>query len=293
MKRNLILAITLLGTSMAHAQVPNSSFEELNGFNNISQWGKTLLLSVIIDSSGGEQADSIVFDNQLYFATPDAHTGVQAMEMRNAYNFTSNQGIAGGAILTPDEGYSINFLSLVEVAPIQPAVLNFYYQYYPVGSDSAQAVLNVYDADGLQLGGSVVNIGGTHSAYELSSTPIDYTQPGTVHFIAMSFSTSIPGGDLHYGTRFIVDDVSLDGSLGLAEQALAANVGLYPNPATDQFSIQSDEPVEAIALLTTSGQQVPVQSSGNTFDCSQLMRGIYFVTIQTAHATVTRRLTLH
>src|SRR4051812_18007783 len=98
MKRNRTLSAiaVLLTAGTAGAQIPNSGFEVMNTDNHISQWGKDILMAVIIDSNGNTTSDSIVFDNALYFATPEAHSGQQAMEMRNGWNYSSGQGIAGG-----------------------------------------------------------------------------------------------------------------------------------------------------------------------------------------------------
>jgi hypothetical protein len=205
MKRNRI-GSTLAGlllTVTAGAQIPNSGFETLTVDDKISQWGKTFLMMVIIDSNGNSISDSIVMDNAWYFATPEAHSGQWAMEMRNAYNYNSGDQFAGGAFLSADESYSNGFMQLVEIAPVQPPErLTFWYQFIPAGPDTATAVLALYDVDGIQIGEANVRIGQTTNGYTLADVPVAYTQLSAVHYITMAFSTNVPYGPATFGTRF-------------------------------------------------------------------------------------------
>jgi hypothetical protein len=88
------------------AQIPNSGFEQLNADGTVRNWGGVYLLPMYIDSSGNSFVDSIVFDNYFYFHTNDAHWGNSAIEMRNAWDYTTNQGMAGGVSADTDTVYS-------------------------------------------------------------------------------------------------------------------------------------------------------------------------------------------
>jgi len=268
------------------AQIPNNGFETLNTDNNISQWSKTFLTVIIIDSTGSH-GDSIVFDspnNALYLPTTDAHSGQYALEMRNAFNFTSNSGIAGGAHLSAEESYSIGFEAPIPCSPILPEAFSFYYKYFPLATDSAQAVVNLFDVDGIQVGEALVTLGGTVSNYTFVSTPIVYSDLRPVESFSISFATSSYGNQPTFGTRFMVDDVSFDGSLGLDE--LESSLSVFPNPANSSFEINGLTGNESIGISDLNGRVLESTGEENqTINCSTWSNGIYLLKVSDANGT--------
>lgn len=285
-----LLAFGILGFS-AKAQIPNSGFETLNPENNISQWSKTFLTVIIIDSTGESHGDSIVFDSPnhaLYLPTTDAHSGQYALEMRNAFNFTSNTGIAGGAILSAEESYSIGFEVPVPCTPILPESFSFYYKYFPLATDSAQAVVNLFDVDGIQVGEALVTLGGTVSNYTFVSTPIVYSDLRPVESISISFATSSYGNQPTFGTRFLVDDVSFDGSLGLDE--LENSLSVFPNPANSSFEIDGLTGNESVGISDLNGRVIELNSDENhPINCSTWSNGIYLLKVSNANGTSVKK----
>jgi len=296
MVRNYLLCgiTTMLATLTAQAQVPNAGFEIMDANNNISQWGKAFLMSITIDSNGNSITDSIVFDNAdaLYFPTTDAHSGQQAMEMRNAYNYTAGAAITGGAILSDGEGYAI-FPVPVQIAPVtSPEKLTFWYQFIPAGNDTAEVTLALMDVDGYELGYSTLRIGAPTNGYTLAEMPIEYTQFGEVQYIMLVFSTAIPGTSATMGTRFIVDDVAFEGTLGIAENK-GAGISVSPNPANNLLTISSSVPVEYFFIVNAAGQTIETKSSsGNTIDCSSWQPGIYFLNITASGQTSVQKVVI-
>jgi hypothetical protein len=285
-----LIAFGLLSFSLK-AQIPNSGFETLNPENNISQWSKAFILVIWIDSTGESHGDSIVFDSPnsaLYLPTTDAHSGQYALEMRNAYNFTSNVGVAGGAVLSNEESYNIGFELPVPVSPILPETFSFYYKYFPLASDSAQAVAKMYDSDGIQIGEALLNIGGTVSNYTLANVPITYSELRPVEYIAISFSTSIPGNEPTFGTRFIVDDVSLNGTLGLKE--FEHSVSLFPNPAATQIGLSGLEGDEELSVLNISGEELEFSlNAAGEINCSGWPNGVYLLRVTNAQGSTVQK----
>ncbi len=282
----LTLALSLNAVTL-HAQIPNSGFELLNTTGNLSNWGKTLLLSVVIDTTGNSHSDSIVFDRQLYFATTDAHSGSRAMEMRNAHNYTTGKGYAGGASLSENDsvynGFSTNLVS----TQVQPTGLNFYYKYFPVNGDSAIAQISVYDDSGNPIGEGSLIISGTISNYTLVNIPVAYTTPGTAAFISISFSTfySEDGGisQPSFGTRLLVDDLSLTtttGTGGLTNSRTLTTI--YPNPVTNLLHIQTNSPLALqYNIYNISGQLLRFGNiqpgTCNTITTDDLGNGLYII----------------
>ncbi len=277
MKTKLLFVSTLL-SSAVFGQIPNNGFETITSDNHISQWSKSFLISITIDSTGESTGDSIVFDNpdnQLYRSTTDAHSGQYAMEMTNAYNYTSNTGLTGGAFLASSDFYSSLFPELIPVAPIQPTSFSFYYKFLPAGMDSAQATLTVHSYDGFQIGQATITLGGTVNEYTLADIPIVYDQILPVEYISIGFWNASPGNQPTLGTKFIVDDVTLNGSLGIGETALG-DVSVYPSPASESFTISGDLKNVTITDLNGSHVSFDMASTGKV-ECSNWANGCYFI----------------
>ncbi len=291
MKQKLLLSTALVISFFSQAQVPNGTFETLNTENRISQWAKNYLMSVVIDTTGEVTGDSIVFDNpdnQLYRATTDAHSGVYALEMTNGFNYTTNSGYVGGAFLASSDFYSAIFPEMVYVDPIQPETFSFYYKYFPQATDSAIAVLTLFDSDLNQIGQTSVVLGGTVSDYTLVSLPIQYDVLAPVNAMSITFATATPSNQPTPGTRFIVDDVELSGNLSVEESEM--EFAMFPNPANSAFLINSGSEAE-ISIFTASGTEMEVSfTPEGKVDCSAWANGCYLVKLTNDDKTSTRRI---
>lgn len=58
---------------------------------------------------------------------------------------------------------------------------------------------------------------------------------------------------------------------------------IYPNPAKNNFSIQSNIEIQNIELYNSIGQMVKKFAQRTTYDISDLSKGIYFVRINNAN----------
>jgi hypothetical protein len=299
MKLHLLTAALLMG-STSFAQLPNAGFEQLNASNNTSFWGKNLFLLAWVDSTGEIHSDSVVFDGgNLYFPTTDAHTGTYALEMRNAWNYTQNIGYPGGAFLNPaEEFYSSYEAPINQTTPIQPERFTFWYKYFPVGTDIAYANVMLYNENYEPVGEATFETGDAMTAYTYVDIPITYTQVDPVHYLSVSFLANSPANpnQPNFGTRFLVDDVAFEGTLGINEQQTAA-VTVYPNPATTFVTIVSAEPMLSAHLSDAAGRTVPLTvtnlsagQAGDHIDCSGIAAGSYLLQIETASGTTAKPL---
>lgn len=292
MKRLFTLTAFGILAFSVNAQIPNSGFETLNADNNISQWSKAFLTVIWIDSTGESHGDSIVFDspnNALYLPSTDAHSGQYALEMRNAFNVTSGIGITGGAILSDEEGYSVGFELPVPVSPILPESFSFYYKYFPMASDSAQAIAKLFDVDGFQIGEATITLGGTVSSYNFASAPIVYSELRPVENISISFATATMNNLPTFGTRFLVDDVSFDGSLGLNE--LEQSLSIYPNPANTSFVMEGLTGEETLSVFNLMGEALDLNDSGaEKIDCSNWTNGVYLIRISNSIDSIIKKI---
>ena|SRR6218665_2336717 len=295
MKQKLLLSTTALVISFfSQAQVPNGTFELLTSDNHVSQWVKNFLISISIDSTGEFHSDSIVFDhsdNQLYRATTDAHTGAYALEMTNAYNYTTNSGMTGGAFLASSDFYSAISPEVVYMDPIQPETFSFYYKYFPQATDSALAVLTLFDIDGIQISETKVSLGGTVSDYTLVSLPIQYDMDVPAHAMSITFATAQAGHQPTPGTKFIVDDVELSGNLGINEESL--ELSLYPNPANSTFQLNEMVDSGQVELYDLEGKHIKTLNQfENCFNVSGIQNGSYIINYSTNSLLKSARLSI-
>lgn len=77
--------------------------------------------------------------------------------------------------------------------------------------------------------------------------------------------------------------------LGLDDIGLS--IGLYPNPASDQFHIESTEPIDRIKLYDVAGQLVLETTRGDQpIELGSLPSGLYFVRVETGSNRATQKL---
>jgi Secretion system C-terminal sorting domain len=110
---------------------------------------------------------------------------------------------------------------------------------------------------------------------------------------------------IYYNTGFAWANTSFSGSLlmrpvfdvcetsvvSVAEEVEVTNeVKLFPNPATDNVTIESNEQIEQISVFDISGKHLVGFSKTNNFNVRELATGIYLVHISTKAGSTTHRL---
>jgi hypothetical protein len=295
------MAVLVMTTFMAKAQVPNGGFEILNSNNNTAFWGEVHLINIWLDSSGAH-TDSILYDDpghRLYFPTTDAYQGTYALELRNAFNYTTGYPMMGNAKLSADSNdYSAfggNFIPVVQ----HPLDLSFYYKFFPAGPDTATASISVYDSNGVEIGNLLIEIADPASSYTYVSQHINYSLPGTAAYISMEFNNAKPGNPVTFGTRFQIDEVNLQ-AVGLKEKKdPAEKLRCFPVPVTDVLHIQSDGlqgPLQG-HIVDVSGNVVLQFDEGYTYSAgvnvTSLAPGIYFIEIQSPHGLIKKEFVRH
>jgi hypothetical protein len=293
MKTILLSAASFICLSVcSQVKVPNHGFESLNANGTIKNWGKVTLLPVTMDSSGNP-VDSFVFDSAFYFAVKGGAMGENALEMRNAFNYGTNQGFAGGANLSNnDTDYSGFGTNLVPV-PRHIDNLNFVYKFFPVNNDSAVARMDAFDSNANLIGHLEIILSGTVSNFRPAYSGLTFTGSGPVAFVSISFSTFYSKVPLlrqpSFGTRLVVDEVTLINMVDIREQENAGRVKVYPNPASGHFSVSGITHIQSIQVFDAGGKELnSVTEDFSGIDVSALTPGIYFVKINTAEGVVMR-----
>lgn len=70
----------------------------------------------------------------------------------------------------------------------------------------------------------------------------------------------------------------------------ASKINLYPNPATDNFNIQSNDTVNSISVYSLNGQLVKSFAQSASYDISDLAPGLYSVRINSISGSKTIKL---
>ena len=282
----LLFFALLFSNKQVSAQIPNGNFETLNWDGTLSNWGNVYLMSVSIDSLGNTLMDSIVWDGPYYSKTADANTGNFAMEMRNAYNYTTNHGIAGSVSADTDSVYTawgaLEFVSI----QIQPTDFSFYYKYNSVADDSGIARLTVYDYMMNPAGNAEVIFSGISSVYTYTSVPITFTSPDPVAYYSLNFSTKFSLADMptepHLGTSLIIDDVQLSSTTGIgSNNLLESSYSLFPNPSKENLNISSKNAEEInYCIYNMLGKKIlegKILPGTQSISTGQFSNGVYAI----------------
>jgi hypothetical protein len=275
-------------TSNAASQIPNASFEETNFDGSLRNWGNVYLSDVWIDSTGEVHGDSTYLDFAYYFQTDDAYNGAWAAEMRNSYNDTLSEGIAGAITADIDSVYSAwgSFETIPLEAP--PSALGFFYKHASVDGDSASAEITVYDSLGNEIGFGRSIIANSTLAYFHTLAQIEYTStemPASAMIKFSNFYTLAPGiRQPALGSRFVVDDVQLYNITGfdfLSRKQL--DVMAYPNPTSERVSIRRNTANKALmkihALNGHLVKQQVIQGELVDISLSDLCDGAYVIEV--------------
>lgn len=277
----------------ANAQIPNNGFEMMNSDGSIANWTNNIFVSIGIDLNG--QVDSLVIDSAFYFPTTDAHSGNFAMEMRNGYNFTTGTAYGGNArASTNDSGYGLFFPTLLPVQG-RPASFSFYYKYFPVAGEFGLGSLNVFDSNGVQVGNADFAAINTTSGYTLASVSVNYTDTAMPAFFMIQFSTCIPGQTPALGTRFLVDDVSINATTGIKETEKEDKVTMicYPTLVQDELSLSFNgihKQGSATIIITDAAGRIVLKEQAFihedkilNINVLSLSPGSYFIQLATEH----------
>jgi Secretion system C-terminal sorting domain len=299
----LKMLLVFVSVSNMNAQIINGSFENLRDNFFVSNWGKNYIYNVGINPVTGEStSDEILFSGYMpsicYSNFGNCHSGQYAMEMANAFNATQNQMIVGGAVLFEDEtqigppggNYNIN----TSFVPFNASLFNsyygynlgFYYKFYPLGSDIAEATLELFDSELNSVGKVAVPISGVSADFDYVYAPVNLTSTNTPTFMSLSFTMAKEGSTPTFGSTLIVDDVFINNmTLGTVMNQVS-QFSIYPTVAQNEINIHKGNKVANgkydFNIVNAEGKIVQKASLNLTendakIDVSQLSSGMYIV----------------
>ncbi len=109
----------------------------------------------------------------------------------------------------------------------------------------------------------------------------DYYSYGTYHLNVTGTSADVM---LQPGQYQIFTDVPIENLLvtGIEAEDVRSGIAVFPNPATEAISVELDEPLLHVNILSTDGKVFPCPSLGdNRYDVSALRAGFYILRVQT------------
>ena len=295
MKKNyFILSLLWVVPFFTNAQVVNGNFENVKPNFLPSNWGMNFTQEITIDTQTGETFNDQIqytwcFPSMVYAST-EAKDGQYAMEVSNAYNWTTDKLIPGSATIFNDpEQDSPGWNPGVPVNPGTSVILlGFDYKFLPAGNDIAEAKLEVFDTDGNALGRASLDISGTHTVYEYVYTPINIINSGTPAFMYISFNMAKAGSTPTFGTRLIVDNVIVNFSSLITDENQQQKTKVWPTIADSEINVIPIGFSESVSykIINAEGRVVKQatvnQSSEYTYsmNVSDLSSGMYFLNIQ-------------
>lgn len=291
MKKLRLLFGLFLSSLVINAQVPNPGFENINPNGSIKNWGDLILMAFAIDSNG-VPLDTFILDQAFYFSSNDAHSGSKALEMRNGYWTVSGDKIAGRAKLSANDTDYTFFSSPVGIGQV-PQNFSFYYKFLPANNDTAYAWLRLTDSSSNIVAEAEIFISGNHPVYSLISTPIIYsgTIASTPAFMEMGFTTAKPYSEANYGTRLVIDDVSLSYiTTGMDKESFSNSIQSFPNPAEKYLILKTGTDLNtynlSISITDIEGRQIKnfnyrPEKNSIKVDIEPLPSGVYFLKLET------------
>ncbi len=228
----LLIAIFFLGARV-QAQIINPGFETLNPDGTPAYWLPLSLFIVFpLDTACTGQGS---YDS-LRFVTTDAHGGNYAFEM-NVH--TQCDTLATGGNIRPTRYIADSgFMDMRVPFTGRPAAITFYYKFTSVMGDYAYAeVLTENDTNTVAHG--IWKTYASANTWTLASIPLSYSGTDNPAYLTMSFRI---GSDsiMHYGTRFLLDDMNDGGTTAVADLHQTAGINCYPVPATHLLTVQAD-----------------------------------------------------
>jgi len=276
MKKLIFLFIALISLSQVRAQILNPGFEDKDQNGSVANWSSNYVVMPVDSSCSWIGLDSI------YFATTDAHSGNYAFETRVATYCTD-------AYTQKIQSHRFDVDTFADQGMLfseRPAAFTFYYKLFPVGNDKACFSLSMNDSNGVPVANGTVTLStAAHSWTQVTVVP-HYSNSNTPAIINMSFQL-LPGDSVvHYGSRFLIDDISFSGGTGISGTGTARSNELYPNPATDHINIQLPAGTgKTLTIYNNLGQQVLqkiLTAQFNKVDISMLAAGFYHYSLSTA-----------
>ena len=263
----LAVAFLFLLLQPAFGQNLNLGFETWFTDGSPRNWG-----SVYIFLS----TDSVVYDQQFYNQSSDAHSGSSALELRNAWNVSQNKGVEGRVSLDYDSVYTAYTRQEFNPITTVPTGFRFWYKYAPISGDTGLAELMILDQYLNRIGGARILLTAQTNYTEVFQ-PVEMESDSTPYFMTVYFSTFTSQNENkqpQLGTRLLLDDVEVTGLTSIAKPKSMKQTLVWPNPVSSTLFYN----FEGTARIYNALGKLVLQSSETRLaDVSPLPSGVYSI----------------
>ena len=269
----LLFITTFIATwAMAQDTIPNAGFESwtanvVPAYNTPDDWTTLNPLTGALNVFTAYKDSTVV------------HSGHYSVKLvTKSVAGQTAPGILTTGTINPGSG-SIN--GGIPIAS-RPAYLSGWYQYAPIGGDTAAVsiLLTKWDAVGdseIIVGQVGQNIGTAANSWSSFSLAINYLSNATPDTVLISFFSSATQAGAVNSTLWL-DDLSYNAISGIREVENNP-MNLYPNPANLQINIDNaDMKAASVNLYAVDGRfikLIKMHEGVNTIDVSSLPAGVY------------------
>jgi hypothetical protein len=285
MKKVLLLYFLLIAGLKSQAQLLNPGFEFTRTDGGASNWIAFVMSQWPCDDYAGWDST--------YFQTTDAHSGNYALELRNAY--CENTFFGGHA--RASEFDSIYSFIVGDPYSDRPESFSFYYKFFPEGGDKVQVTIRTGD-DITTVADAEYFVSDAASVYTKLYIPLTYYISNNPTRVEMEFHIVNDTAQVHYGTKFQVDDINGE-TTGINEPHRAGSLVCYPTKATNELYVSTKDlngDMDGMVIITdASGKMLSSHTArlGGSqpvkIDVSALPAGVFFVTLHAKGSTYTGR----
>jgi hypothetical protein len=304
-KTNLTFLLYLIFPLTCLSQVINGDFENIKPNFLPSNWGMNYFQPVTINTETGETTtDQVQYTwciPSLVYASFEPQSGQYAMEISNAFNATQNHIITGEVSIFNDATQDVpGWNPGVPVSQSdEVTILGFYYKFIPAGNDIANAQIQVFDADGNEIGTANIDIEGVNTTYQFIQAPIQYTSNASPAYMYIKFLMAKEGTNPTFGSRLIVDNVVTNlAALGINSNPSNSDVSIFPTLVEDKLFIdgngQFDDKLD-YKIINLEGKVVSqnsIQVGVNdlySIELSSLNSGMYLLNITSSKGQFTKK----
>jgi hypothetical protein len=278
MKTKTTLMIAMLAfTSIAFGQqqLTNHSFENWDTIGDYTQPSNWYSLNPLTQV-GYDPSTTI---------TSDAQDGQYAVMLESkSGSFNDYTGLlCTGPIL--DDQLNPNFTKMKVAFSDKPTAFTFYYKSLPIAGDSALIVMALTKWNTANLRTDTIAIatgmfGQTVATYTKAILPFEYTLNTTPDSMFIIATSSADGFNPTVGSIFIIDNMELSYSVGLAERNKLA-VQVYPNPANECITIQGTSTETTYVMRDLYGKEVATGALSNPqISTTSIPEGVYVMELQ-------------
>lgn len=287
-----------------NSQVVNGDFEIVKPNFLPSNWGMNFMQPVVIDNETGEvSGDQILYTwciPSMIYMSMESQSGQYAMEISNAFNSTQNHVIPGVVSIFNDATQDMpGWNPGVPIATSDIVnLIGFHYKFLPAGNDIAEAKIQVFDADGNEIGTASIEISGTNNQFQYLSETIQFTSNAAPVYMYISFSMAKEGSPPTFGSRLIIDNVVTNSAaLTVFTNEKKSQITVFPTVVTNKINVDSKGQINGALtceIIDIKGKIVTkntIEEVNNlyTMDVSNLSSGMYIISFDSPLGQISER----